>query len=309
MTKTHRRRHRGRRPAGIHAAAGLRGGGRRDPALLLPRAAVDRRQLPHVPRRGEGRPPKPQASCACGVRDCRPGPNGEPPVVLDQVADGQEGARRGDGVPAHQPPARLPDLRPGRRVRPAGPGHGLWRRHARATPRTSARSRRSISARWSRRSMTRCIQCTRCVRFITEVAGVPDIGAIGRGEDMEITTYLEQAMTSELPGNVIDLCPVGALTSKPYAFNARPWELTKTEIDRRDGRARLGDPRRRARPRGDAHPAARQRGRQRGVDLRQDPLRRRRPAHAAPRPALRPRERHACARRPGARPSPPSPPR
>ncbi|MAV05521.1 MAG: NADH-quinone oxidoreductase subunit G [Candidatus Pelagibacter sp.] len=77
--------------------------------------------------------------------------------------------------------------------------------------------------------MTRCIHCTRCVRFATEVAGVPEIGAIGRGEDMEITTYLEKSMVSELSANVIDLCPVGALTSKPYAFEARPWELKKTE--------------------------------------------------------------------------------
>ena len=77
--------------------------------------------------------------------------------------------------------------------------------------------------------MTRCIHCTRCVRFATEVAGVPEIGAIGRGENMEITTYLENSMKSELSANVIDLCPVGALTSKPYAFEARPWELKKTE--------------------------------------------------------------------------------
>jgi len=77
--------------------------------------------------------------------------------------------------------------------------------------------------------MTRCIHCTRCVRFATEVAGVPQLGATGRGEDMEITTYLEGALSSELSGNVVDLCPVGALTSKPYAFNARPWELRKTE--------------------------------------------------------------------------------
>ena len=77
--------------------------------------------------------------------------------------------------------------------------------------------------------MTRCIHCTRCVRFATEVAGVPEIGAIGRGENMEITTYLEKSMESELSANVIDLCPVGALTSKPYAFEARPWELKKTE--------------------------------------------------------------------------------
>ncbi len=78
-------------------------------------------------------------------------------------------------------------------------------------------------------SMNRCIQSTRCVRFATEVAGVPELGAIGRGEDMEITTYLEEAMHSELQGNVVDICPVGALTSKPYAFAARPWELNKTE--------------------------------------------------------------------------------
>ena len=78
-------------------------------------------------------------------------------------------------------------------------------------------------------TMTRCIHCTRCVRFATEVAGVPELGAIGRGESMEITTYLEKTLASELSANVIDLCPVGALTSKPYAFAARPWELTKTE--------------------------------------------------------------------------------
>lgn len=78
-------------------------------------------------------------------------------------------------------------------------------------------------------TMTRCIQCTRCVRFSTEVAGVTDLGLTGRGEDVEITSYLEAAMTSELQGNIIDLCPVGALTSKPYEFKARPWELTKTE--------------------------------------------------------------------------------
>ena len=77
--------------------------------------------------------------------------------------------------------------------------------------------------------MTRCIHCTRCVRFATEIAGVEELGAIGRGEDMQITTYLEQSMQSELSANVVDLCPVGALTSKPYVFEARPWELKKTE--------------------------------------------------------------------------------
>ena len=77
--------------------------------------------------------------------------------------------------------------------------------------------------------MTRCIHCTRCVRFATEIAGVPELGAFGRGEHMEIGTYVEKTLTSELSGNLVDLCPVGALTSKPYAFAARPWELTKTE--------------------------------------------------------------------------------
>ncbi len=77
--------------------------------------------------------------------------------------------------------------------------------------------------------MTRCIHCTRCVRFATEIAGVTELGAIGRGEDMEITTYLEKSMESEMSGNVVDLCPVGALTSKPYVFEARPWELKRTE--------------------------------------------------------------------------------
>jgi len=77
--------------------------------------------------------------------------------------------------------------------------------------------------------MTRCIHCTRCIRFIEDVAGVPELGAVNRGEDMEVTTYVEKALTSEMSANIIDLCPVGALTSKPYAFKARPWELKKTE--------------------------------------------------------------------------------
>lgn len=77
--------------------------------------------------------------------------------------------------------------------------------------------------------MTRCIHCTRCIRFITEIAGVPELGAFGRGEHMEVSTYVEKSLSSELSGNIVDLCPVGALTSRPYAFEARPWELKKTE--------------------------------------------------------------------------------
>ena len=91
----------------------------------------------------------------------------------------------------------------------------------RAIARTSAPSKTNISGALVKTSMNRCIHCTRCVRFTTEVAGISELGAIGRGEDMEITTYLERAMTSELQGNVVDLCPVGALTAKPTEFHAR----------------------------------------------------------------------------------------
>ena len=243
------------------------------PRFCYPRAAVDRRQLPHVPGRSGSacpsrRPPAPWAS--------RIFPEQGRHAASDQhqLADGEEGARRRDGVPADQSSARLPDLRPGRRMRSAGPGHGLWpRRFSRFSE-----NKRAVEDKYMgplvKTIMTRCIQCTRCVRFATEIAGVPDLGATGRGEDMEITTYLEKAMASELSGNVVDLCPVGALTSKPYAFTARPWELRKTEsIDVMDA---LGSqhPRRYARARGDARPAARQRGRERGVDFRQDAPRR-----------------------------------
>ena len=119
-------------------------------------------------------------------------------------------------------------------------------------------------------SMNRCIHCTRCIRFATEVAGVEELGATGRGESMEVTTYVEHALSTELSGNLVDLCPVGALTSKPYAFEARSWELSKTEVDRRDGRARRQHPHRHARRAGDARAAAPQRRRERGVDFRQD---------------------------------------
>ena len=142
-------------------------------------------------------------------------------------------------------------------MRPAGPGDGLWCRHQ-----PFAENKRAVEDKYLgalvKTSMNRCIQCTRCVRFSAEVCGVPEMGATGRGEDMEITTYLEQALSSELQGNLVDICPVGALTSKPYAFAARPWELGKTAVDRRDGRRRLRDPGRHPRPRGDAHPAAHQ---------------------------------------------------
>ncbi len=157
-------------------------------------------------------------------------------------------------------------------------------------------------------AMNRCIHCTRCVRFMTEVAGVEELGAIGRGEDMEITTYLERGLMSELSANVNDLCPVGALTHRPWAFIYRPWELRKTEsIDVMDARG-VQHPRRCARPRGAAHPAPQQRRRERGVDLRQDPLRRRRAQDPAPRPALVRKNGTHWSRRAGTRRSPWSPP-
>ena len=168
-----------------------------------------------------------------------------------------------------------------------------------STPAAISENKRAVEDKYIgalvKTSMNRCIHCTRCVRFATEVAGVPELGAIGRGEDMEITTYLEQRddlgaagqRGRSLPGRRADL---EALCLRGAALGAE-----QDRVDRRDGRARLGDPRRHARARGDAHPAARQRGRERGVDFRQDPPRRRRPARAAARPALYPRRTGGCA--------------
>ena len=200
--------------------------------------------------------PKPVASCAWGVRDCRPGPNGEPPVVKTRtpmVRKAREGVMEFLLI---NHPLDCPICDQG--------GECDLQDQAMAYGVDTSRyweNKRAVEDKYIgalvKTSMNRCIHCTRCIRFATEVAGVPELGAIGRGEDMEITTYLEQAMTSELQGNVVDLCPVGALTSKPYAFAARPWELNKTELHRRDGCGRLRHPHRYARPRGHAHPAAR----------------------------------------------------
>ena len=172
--------------------------------------------------------PKPVASCAWGVRDCRPGPKGEPPVVntrTPMVRKAREGVMEFLLI---NHPLDCPICDQG--------GECDLQDQAMAYGADTSRyveNKRAVEDKYIgalvKTSMNRCIQCTRCVRFASEVAGVPELGAIGRGEDMEITTYLEQAMTSELQGNVVDLCPVGALTSKPYAFMARPWELGKTE--------------------------------------------------------------------------------
>ena len=173
--------------------------------------------------------PKPVASCAWGVRDCRPGPKGEPPEVSTKspmVRKAREGVMEFLLI---NHPLDCPICDQG--------GECDLQDQAMAYGVDSSRyweNKRAVEDKYVgvlvKTIMNRCIHCTRCVRFMTEVAGVPELGAIGRGEDMEITTYLEQAMTSELQGNVVDLCPVGALTSKPYAFAARPWELNKTEL-------------------------------------------------------------------------------
>ncbi len=172
--------------------------------------------------------PKPVASCAWAVRDCRPGPNGEPPVVNTRTALVKKAREGVMEFLLINHPLDCPICDQG--------GECDLQDQAMAYGVDTSRyweNKRAVEDKYIgalvKTSMNRCIHCTRCVRFATEVAGVPELGAIGRGEDMEITTYLEQAMTSELQSNVVDLCPVGALTSKPYAFTARPWELNKTE--------------------------------------------------------------------------------
>ena len=172
--------------------------------------------------------PKPVASCAWAVKDCRPGPKGEPPVVRTKtpmVRKAREGVMEFLLI---NHPLDCPICDQG--------GECDLQDQAMAYGVDSSRyheNKRAVEDKYIgplvKTIMNRCIHCTRCIRFSAEVAGVPDLGATGRGEDMEITTYLEQAMSSELQGNVVDLCPVGALTSKPYAFAARPWELSKTE--------------------------------------------------------------------------------
>ena len=173
--------------------------------------------------------PKPVASCAWGVRDCRPGPKGEPPEIKTRspmVRKAREGVMEFLLI-NHPLDCPICDQGGECDLQDQAMAYGVDQSRFRE-------NKRAVEDKYLgalvKTSMNRCIQCTRCVRFATEVAGVPELGAIGRGEDMEITTYLEEAMTSELQGNVVDLCPVGALTSKPYEFAARPWELNKTEL-------------------------------------------------------------------------------
>ncbi|WP_108516277.1 NADH-quinone oxidoreductase subunit NuoG [Bradyrhizobium algeriense] len=179
--------------------------------------------------------PKPVASCAWGVRDCRPGPKGEPPEISTRspmVKKAREGVMEFLLI-NHPLDCPICDQGGECDLQDQAMGYGV------DTSRF-AENKRAVEDKYLgalvKTSMNRCIQCTRCVRFSAEVAGAPEMGATGRGEDMEITTYLEQALTSELQGNLVDICPVGALTSKPYAFAARPWELGKTQsVDVMDG--------------------------------------------------------------------------
>ena len=171
--------------------------------------------------------PKPIASCAQMVGDLRPNRDGSPPVIRTK---GEYVEKARNGVMEFlliNHPLDCPICDQG--------GECDLQDQAVAYGRPTSRyqeNKRAVEDKnmgpLVKTIMTRCIQCTRCVRFVAEVAGVEEIGMISRGESAEITTYLEKSLTSELSGNVIDLCPVGALTSKPYAFNARPWELRKT---------------------------------------------------------------------------------
>ncbi len=175
-----------------------------------------------------GGPPKPAASCAMQVRDLRPGPEGQPPIVRTN-SPMVKGAREGVMeflLINHPLDCPICDQGGECDLQDQAMAYGVdfsrFREPKRAVQDLDLGPLVGTA-------MTRCISCTRCVRFITEVAGVPELGQTGRGEDAEITSYLGQTLDSELQGNIVDLCPVGALTSKPYAFTARPWELTRTE--------------------------------------------------------------------------------
>ena len=173
--------------------------------------------------------PKPQASCALQVKDVPPNRDGTPAKINTNSPIARKAREGVMEFLLINHPLDCPICDQGGEcdLQDQAMGYG------RAAFHRFNENKRAVEDKYMgplvKTVMTRCIQCTRCVRFATEVAGVPDLGATGRGEDMEITTYLEKAFASELSGNIVDLCPVGALTAKPYAFNARPWELKKTE--------------------------------------------------------------------------------
>ena len=175
-----------------------------------------------------GGPPKPAASCAMQVKDLRPGPNGEPAVVKTNspmVKKAREGVMEFLLI-NHPLDCPICDQGGECDLQDQAMAYGVDFSRYREPKRASEDLDLGPLVATT---MTRCISCTRCVRFTTEVAGITQMGQTGRGEDAEITSYLNTTLDSNLQGNIIDLCPVGALTSKPYAFTARPWELTKTE--------------------------------------------------------------------------------
>ena len=175
-----------------------------------------------------GGPPKPAASCAMQVRDLRPGPEGQPPVIKTNspmVKKAREGVMEFLLI-NHPLDCPICDQGGECDLQDQAMAYGVDFSRYREPKRASDNLDLGPLVKTE---MTRCISCTRCVRFITEVGGMPEMGQTGRGEDSEITSYLGASLVSELQGNIVDLCPVGALTSKPYAFTARPWELTKTE--------------------------------------------------------------------------------
>ena len=182
-----------------------------------------------------GGPPKPTASCAMQLKDLRPGPNGEPPQVLTN-SEMVENARKGVMeflLINHPLDCPICDQGGECDLQDQAMSFGLGESRYTEDKRTVEDYDLGPLVETH---MTRCISCTRCVRFTTEVAGIDQMGQTGRGENSEIVTYLSHTLDSELQGNIIDLCPVGALTSKPYAFTARPWELQKTDtIDVMDG--------------------------------------------------------------------------
>ena len=175
-----------------------------------------------------GGPPKPAASCAMQVRDLRPGPDGQPPVVKtnsSMVKKAREGVMEFLLI-NHPLDCPICDQGGECDLQDQAMAYGVDFSRFREAKRASDDLDLGPLVETH---MTRCISCTRCVRFTTEVAGASQMGQTGRGEDSEITSYLGGTLTSNLQGNIIDLCPVGALTSKPYSFTARPWELSKTE--------------------------------------------------------------------------------
>ena len=175
-----------------------------------------------------GGPPKPAASCAMQVKDLRPGPNGEAPLVKTKspmVKKAREGVMEFLLI-NHPLDCPICDQGGECDLQDQAMAYGVDFSRYREPKRASEDLNLGPLVETK---MTRCISCTRCVRFTTEVAGIDQMGQTGRGEDSEITSYLNETLSSNLQGNIIDLCPVGALTSKPYAFTARPWELSKTE--------------------------------------------------------------------------------